>query len=546
MKKLLTLIFLPFFAFAGITWTLPPENIFQVSGEDGIYPNVDIDQNGNAVAAWVRTLAGGAGVPVVQTRFRPAPVGGSQGGPWGPIMTLSDGANPGHPASVTTPAIAIDKNGNAVAAWSAFNGSFYVIQAAVRSFSTGIWSAVNPAISSASANAGDVVAAWDNDGNAVIVWSVFGGAIQSTTLGVANAQPTSAIVTVSSPTAVTPGVGNLISKNDNGDILVAWLNNTPSKTMQVAIRPTGGAWTAPQTVSPASDVVLEFSAAIDGQKNVYAVWNKARTGTNSALYSSQNFWPSTTWPATGTAVSLFADLSGANPQIAVDPKGNGSLFWFENNPSVGVNEVAVIATKSKMATDWSAYTIVSPVADEAEGCAHIVADTINDVVAIWNVDSIPGNLTGAIQSQSKSSGENFPAQTPINLSTGNSPTGCALAINGNGMAVSVWGSTMSSGVVQATVGFFGVANPNGLTLEQKPNDFALVTEYYNVLKWNSSPSAGIVSYNIFSNGSLIASVGSATTTFEAHDQLKGAPVTYTIVAVNAFGQQSTGVSISLE
>lgn len=76
------------------------------------------------------------------------------------------------------------------------------------------------------------------------------------------------------------------------------------------------------------------------------------------------------------------------------------------------------------------------------------------------------------------------------------------------------------------------------------NRFANYGEYVNQLQWTPSPSPTVTTYQIYRDATVIATVPASTTIFAAHNQ-PSSPTTYSVQAVNAVGQTSSLVSITL-
>ncbi len=106
------------------------------------------------------------------------PAAPAEAGPaWLPALDISAAAH-----FAQSPQVAVDPRGNVVAVWTRFNGTNYMVQAAVRQASSGAWQApVDLSVAGQSAVGPQV--ALDPQGNAVVVWSRFSGTheiIQST------------------------------------------------------------------------------------------------------------------------------------------------------------------------------------------------------------------------------------------------------------------------------------------------------------------------------------------------------------------------------
>jgi hypothetical protein len=128
-------------------------------GQDGFEPQVAVDGSGNAVAVWTRSDG---------TNFRIQSSNRTPNGAWSVPQTVSD---PGQAAS--TPKLAIDSAGNALTAWTRFDGTKLRIQASYRpaggSFATPV------TVSASGQDASEPAVAMDGNGKGIVVWERFDG-----------------------------------------------------------------------------------------------------------------------------------------------------------------------------------------------------------------------------------------------------------------------------------------------------------------------------------------------------------------------------------
>ncbi len=86
--------------------------------------------------------------------------------------------------------------------------------------------------------------------------------------------------------------------------------------------------------------------------------------------------------------------------------------------------------------------------------------------------------------------------------------------------------------------------PASITGSQFSNNFPFQRELVNTLRWTSSPSLGVVSYNIYRNGSLISSVSaSGSLVYTDRPIKKGTGYTYGVTAVNINQQESSAATV---
>jgi hypothetical protein len=125
---------------------------------DAFEPQVVVDSSDRVIAVWT----GSDGVDLrIQTATRTA------SGPWSAVQSISASGR-----SASSPQIALDPAGNAVAVWIRFDGASSKVQAAYRPAGGSFGSGVNVS-SGGDSSAPDV--SMDNAGNATIVWQRWDG-----------------------------------------------------------------------------------------------------------------------------------------------------------------------------------------------------------------------------------------------------------------------------------------------------------------------------------------------------------------------------------
>ena len=123
-------------------------------GQDGFEPQVAVDGSGNVIAVWTRSDG---------TNFRIQSANRTPGGDWSTPQTISDPLQ-----SASSPQIAVDPSGNAVAVWTRSDGTNLRIQAAYRPAGGSFGAAATVSASGQDASAPDV--SMDNSGNALVAW----------------------------------------------------------------------------------------------------------------------------------------------------------------------------------------------------------------------------------------------------------------------------------------------------------------------------------------------------------------------------------------
>ena len=134
---------------------LAPLDLSAIGGS-AEHPQVALDGQGNALAVWERSNGTNY---VIQAASRPAATG-----LWQAPVDLSLAGEEAH-----APELALSAQGDAVAVWEGFNGTNFVIRAALRPAASGVWQAPVD-LSVAGRDAVEPQLALDSRGDAVVVW----------------------------------------------------------------------------------------------------------------------------------------------------------------------------------------------------------------------------------------------------------------------------------------------------------------------------------------------------------------------------------------
>ncbi len=108
------------------------------------------------------------------------------------------------------------------------------------------------------------------------------------------------------------------------------------------------------------------------------------------------------------------------------------------------------------------------------------------------------------------------------------------------------GGTSSYGIVitpQASTP--SISPPSNLTGHQKRNDFGLVFELFNLLKWEASPSTGITGYFVYRDGIKIATLDASTLEYEDHNRKNGVTTLYSVTSFIG-SNESTPINIEVK
>jgi hypothetical protein len=395
-------------AVADPAWLAPQD--LSASGQSAANPQVAFDSQGDAVAIWQRSdgannivqaatrPAGGAwgsaqdlsvaGQPattpqvavnsqgdavatwlrsdgtniIVQAATRPA------GGPWGPAQDLSAAGN-----NALRPQVTVDVQGDAVAIWQRFDGANNIVQAAARP-AGGVWSPAQD-LSLAGQDALFPQVSVDGQGTAVAIWQRFDGAnyiVQAAT----RPAPSGVWQTAQDlSVAGRPAINPQLTVGLEGDVAAVWQRfDGAHQVVQAAIRPSGQAWGAPLTVSAIGQDATNPQVASNGQGSYTAVWARSN-GTNTIVQDSAWFPLSPGWQAPHDLSATGQDAS--NPQVAENAATSATVTWERSN---GANLIVQAASRPRGI--WFPAVDLS-VAGQSALRPQVAVDGQGNAVAAW-------------------------------------------------------------------------------------------------------------------------------------------------------------------
>jgi hypothetical protein len=217
----------------------------------------------------------------------------------------------------------------------------------------------------------------------------------------------------------------------DGTLAVAWVQGTGANAVvQASVRPAGGTFTAPQTLSPAAADLSNLAVAIDGSGNTTVVWLTAQR-VRASYRPAGGAWPAT--PQT------LSSVNSTFPSVAAGPRGGAIAVWVQTS---GSNKVAAGAIRPIGATTFGSPTTVSPEGRTIYYNPRAAMDDAGDVAVTWQREFAPngdGNYIYVAEATVKAVDQpTFPTSGPgfVELSS-TAPS------NGNGAGSSVFGIAMT-------------------------------------------------------------------------------------------------------
>ena len=313
-------------------------------GTDAWYPQVAMDNNGNAIIVWQQY--DGTNYHIFKSEYR--------GGIWTNPANLTDNISPGG-AGAWNPQVAMDNNSNAIIVWQQSNGTnYHIFKSEYRS---GVWTNPTGLTDNISPNGQDAAypqVAMDNNGNAIIVWQQNDGVNDQ----IFKSEYRSGIWTNPANLSdhISPDGTNAwnpqVAMDNNGNAVIAWYQYDGANNQVFKSEYRGGVWTNPANLSDhispdggAPSIILTplgFSTirvAMDNNGNTIITWFLSElveilSEPDSQTWESYSFvfkseYRGGVWhnPAVSDAIS---GEGASYPQVAMDNNGNAIIVWMQD------------------------------------------------------------------------------------------------------------------------------------------------------------------------------------------------------------------------
>jgi hypothetical protein len=347
---------------------------------------------------------------------------------WQPPVALSEAG-----LNAIEPRVAVSPGGEAVAVWSLFVTDYRGVQAASRP-AGGAWTA--PSTLAFPADLGDEAGpanvAVDAAGNAVAGWGERANSDGSLRAAVRPAGGAWSAPETVSGVQRTP----ILGMDAAGNAVALWITDG----IRVAVRPVGGVWSAPETLpgsSPQDTFPAGVRVAVTPSGTIVAAWSLLRNVAQPAGTAPAGFQVAVR-PA-GGAWGPPERLSevGSDPEVSVDAAGNAVVVWAESG---------IRAATRPAGGAWSAF---QPLA-EAGTVPDVGVDAGGNTVAVWHrpfftVDPNSGVVTSLfrIEAATRAAGGAWSAPTILS-EPAPLVSGAQVGVNAGGDAVAVWHRTVDA------------------------------------------------------------------------------------------------------
>jgi hypothetical protein len=371
------------YTFATKTWGTA-ERIGTGTG-DAWDPQIAIDANGNALAVWQQdgNAGGSLRYDIWSNRY-------TAGTGWG-TATLLETDNAG---SAQAPQIAIYANGDAIAVWAQFDGTYGNIMANRYAVGTG-WGSTPTIIATGPGGRYNPQLAIASNGNAFAVWSTYVGAgINNIDTSLYTTGNWGAPVAIGSDTLGSDIHNAKIAFDGSGNAIAVWrqVNGTGRNIMANRYTPAIGWGTAAPIEWAGGDADVP-QIVFDVSGNALVVWQQTSgSGTNNRIWSNR-YTPGAGWG--GFPSLIQTDISGGStanavtPQIAIDTNGNALVVWVQPDgasditPDIWVNRYTPGSGWGTTANLGQVRINTPGAAGRPAGQPQIAIDAGGNAVVVW-------------------------------------------------------------------------------------------------------------------------------------------------------------------
>jgi hypothetical protein len=329
-------------------------------------PQVAVDRSGVAVAVWAQN--DGSRYNIWANRY-------AAGWGWG-TATLIETDNTG---DASTPQVAVDGSGNAVAVWTQFDGTWNSIYSNRYAAGTG-WGTARLIDGDVAGNAQGPQVALDKSGSAVAVWeewdgtgyNIWGNRNPSGT-GWGNAAP---IETANASSSQDPQV----AVDASGNAVAVWhLYDSTRYNIWAARYSTAAGWGTSTLIETNSFDAYFPQVALNGAGTAVAVW-KQDSGPGATVWSNRYEVASGWGRATLIGVNDPGSSAGAeNTQVAVDDRGNAVAVWDQYDGS----RYNIWANRYSTGTGWGTVGLIETDNAGQAFIPQVALDGSGNAVAVW-------------------------------------------------------------------------------------------------------------------------------------------------------------------
>jgi hypothetical protein len=296
----------------GGSWSTPTN--ISASGQDAYNPAIAMDKTGtvgNAVATWYR-------FDPTSSNFIVRAAGLPSGGSWGSYATLSDVTE-----NANSSFIGIDSSGNAYAGWSQFDGSNYMVLTSTLPFGSSWTTAVTL---TASGQDSFVPLGGNNpNGDLILAWSRYNGSnwiIEAANLPSGGSWSSTVDLSATGGDAIQP----IVSIDSSGNAVAVWYRFDGSNWIIQAASFVSGSWSSSVDLTATGQDAFEGNVVVDSSGNATAIWTRF-DGSNYVIQSATLPFGSSWSSPVSISTTGYDSFS---PTLGVDSSGNVVAIWTQN------------------------------------------------------------------------------------------------------------------------------------------------------------------------------------------------------------------------
>jgi hypothetical protein len=357
-----------------------PEQIDD-GGGGATNPRLAADDAGNAFVVWEQIPEGSVIANIWTNRY-------TVGDGWGTPVLLQNG----EVTAAQIPAVAADPAGNAIAVWvQRDTSSADQLVWAIR-YEPGLgWGAAAPIDDMPTQTIPTSTAVgMDDEGNAVALWSV---QTVTSTLGRSEVLWSNrytaglgwGVAQLIKPDSETRAIDPRLSVGANGDAFVVWTQNGETYRDTWSVRFSGSTWGTPEPIDDYDDGdTVEPDIAVDGNGVAHAVWSQ---DDQKLATDFRNIYANQYTPGPGWGVPELIeppnpdpneDADATNPRIGVNAAGNAFVVWTQ----FGDGWVNVWSNRLDPDTGWVEAELIENFQRAAKG-PKVVVDDRRHAQAVW-------------------------------------------------------------------------------------------------------------------------------------------------------------------
>jgi hypothetical protein len=403
-------------ALAAKKWSGP--TTISDQNETVAFPHVAINGKGHAVAVWngqdpnsgeIETLRSATTLPV--SPGGPAPSKGGQAREeFGPPTTVGPASQPAGSNPPSPPSVAVDRHGNALAAWL-MNDSQGNTRVAVSEAGPGGSFGPPQILSDPGQPAFNPGVAFDRSGNAIVVWNRFEGTSTRVQAVARSADGGFGEVQTLSPAGV-PASDPEVGMSDSGGAVVIWVAQEKAPPfvhyVQAARGTEDGGFGSPETISNQNLDADAAHLAVSPNGTAIATWRETRQNLLGQIATALAPGAGAFGPE--VVVQPPAGMDAFEPRVGMDRFGRGTLLWIETPQQATPGTNVVHAARTNRKGVFTSGGILESADVDMRGAELAVARAGN-AVATWVTEPSTGVSEVHAATRSRRDRQFGPAET---------------------------------------------------------------------------------------------------------------------------------------